>query len=112
MPGAKRTEGYSDPPSQDRAGRQGAWHYPGPRISILSSTVLDLYGDDRPRRGRVPRNALDRVFEVLRMTSSPVLEDPVTVKLDREIVARLASLKVARGKRSYSDVIRDLLPKN
>ena len=33
----------------------------------------------------------------------------VTVKLDRDVVARLAALKVTYGRRSYSEVIRDLL---
>lgn len=36
-------------------------------------------------------------------------ERPVTVKLDRDVVARLASLKVVRGKRSYSEVLREIL---
>ena len=43
------------------------------------------------------------------MTATPRKGNPVTVKLDRDIVARLAALKVAHGRRSYSEVIRDLL---
>lgn len=34
----------------------------------------------------------------------------VTVKLDRDIVARLAALKVVRRKRSYSALLREILP--
>ena len=37
-------------------------------------------------------------------------ETQITVKLDRDVVARLASLKVVRGKRSYSEVLREILP--
>jgi len=36
-------------------------------------------------------------------------ETQITVKLDRDVVARLAALKVTHGRRSYSEVIRDLL---
>ncbi len=43
------------------------------------------------------------------MTATPQEGNLVTVKLDRDIVARLASLKVTHGRRSYSEVIRDLL---
>ena len=43
------------------------------------------------------------------MTATPQ-EDLVTVKLDRDIVARLASLKVARRKKSYSALLREILP--
>jgi predicted CopG family antitoxin len=43
------------------------------------------------------------------VTATSREDNPVTVKLDRDIVARLAALKVTHGKRSYSEVIRDLL---
>ena len=43
------------------------------------------------------------------MTATPREDNPVTVKLDRDIVAHLAALKVTHGRRSYSEVIRDLL---
>ena len=43
------------------------------------------------------------------MTATSRKNNLVTVKLDRDIVARLAALKVTHGKRSYSEVIRDLL---
>ena len=43
------------------------------------------------------------------MTAAPREDNLVTVKLDRDIVARLAALKVPYGRRSYSEVIRDLL---
>lgn len=43
------------------------------------------------------------------MTATPREDNPVTVKLDRDVVARLAALKVTHGRRSYSEVIRDLL---
>ncbi len=40
---------------------------------------------------------------------TPPDETLITVKLDRDIVAHLASLKVVRGKRSYSEVLREVL---
>ena len=43
------------------------------------------------------------------MTATSQEDNLVTVKLDRDVVARLASLKVTYGRRSYSEVIRDLL---
>ena len=43
------------------------------------------------------------------MTATPRKDNRVTVKLDRDIVARLTELKVTHGRRSYSEVIRDLL---
>jgi len=44
------------------------------------------------------------------VTATPREGNLVTVKLDRDVVARLASLKVVRGKRSYSEVLREILP--
>ena len=43
------------------------------------------------------------------MTATPREGNLVTVKLDRDIVARLAALNAIYGRRSYSEVIRDLL---
>ena len=43
------------------------------------------------------------------MTTTSREDNLVTVKLDRDIVAHLAALKVTYGRRSYSEVIRDLL---
>ena len=67
---------------------------------------------DRALRSRAARGDLVRVREVLFMTTppAPTSDDSlVTVKLDRDVVARLAALKVTHGRRSYSEVIRDLL---
>lgn len=44
------------------------------------------------------------------MTATPREGNLVTVKLDRDIVARLASLKVVRKKKSYSALLREILP--
>ena len=56
-------------------------------------------------------DCLDRYYVGGRGTPpTPTSDDAlVTVKLDRDVVARLAALKVTYGRRSYSEVIRDLL---
>jgi hypothetical protein len=44
------------------------------------------------------------------VTATPREGNLVTVKLDRDIVARLAALKVVRKKKSYSALLREILP--
>jgi hypothetical protein len=44
------------------------------------------------------------------VTATPRENNLVTVKLDRDIVARLAALKVVRKKKSYSALLREILP--
>ncbi|HRD26085.1 MAG TPA: ribbon-helix-helix protein, CopG family, partial [Methanoculleus sp.] len=58
---------------------------------------------DRRHLGVEPR------LEAVAVTATPREGNLVTVKLDRDVVARLAALKVTYGRRSYSEVIRDLL---